>query len=334
MIDEEKTKLYSLVDGIEKVITIIRSIDSSTTVYYDNNKPVKEQLNNILKGFNEATFVVVYDDSTEEQQCNGFADRRFDTQGLLEYEKKIKCIPLAYSVGAFSVICALAHGLLLYSGKHWEGKWNYYQMILVSKINYFRWFEYTLSSAVMVVNIAALTRTTNILQLSNIAVLTGLTNLFGLWVEQTNPFSMRTVKGTRVIAFVAGCACFTMPWVVIFKRFFQSANYFRDEVKPAFFAPDEEEDTGRPGFLSDIDKWIKIVAKGLLAIYCFFPINMILQYWVFPKVLKNGDTNAYYFGELGYIILSFVSKAFLSLIVFGQSFQKGNEDRPATFCAD
>jgi len=243
---------------------------------------------------------------------------------FLSTTDKITCVPLAASVIAFSLICAIAHGLVLYSGKKFNGKANYYQMILVNKINYFRWFEYTISSAIMVVNIAALARISSVYQLANIAILTGITNLFGLWMEQTDVNSPRAISGSRIIAFVAGFITFFPPWIIIINKFVKDGRYFKNEVLP-FIEASSEEETELPSFLQDYDTYVKIAAYGLFGIYFLFPLNMFLQYWIYPKYFEK---KAYYYGEIGYIFLSMISKVFLSLTIFIGALQPTDGGQP------
>ena len=57
------------------------------------------------------------------------------------------------------------------------------------------------------------------------------------------------------------------------------------------------------------------VLFGYIVFFNTFPINMVLQY------AQIGRWRDYRFGELGYIVLSLLSKSLLAWLVFGGTFQ-------------
>ena len=219
-----------------------------------------------------------------------------------------KKIPLAATVAAFSGICLLAHLTLLYLGEFTprDSNFNYYKMILVDRINYVRWFEYSLSSGLMLVNIAVICRMTDLFTMLSIFTLTGITNFFGLWTE------MAKNRSFKVVPFTIGFIPFIVPWIIIARQNLYSANYFDAQINPLI-----KLKSGKP-LQVDIPLIFTITTIGLFVIYLAFPINMFLQYWVFKK-------DGYYKGEIGYLLLSAISKSFLSWMIFAGTLTQ-NED--------
>lgn len=151
-----------------------------------------------------------------------------------------------------------------------------------------RWYEYALSSSVMIVAIAVLFGCYDLGSLILIFACNASMNFFGLLMENANgPDRESTDWSAYNFGWLAGIA----PWIVIFMYFFGSGNF--DEI---------------PGFV-----------YGILFSYIFFfmsfAFNMFLQY---KKVWKWSE---YRFGELCYVILSLVSKSLLAWLVFGGTFQ-------------
>jgi hypothetical protein len=160
-----------------------------------------------------------------------------------------------------------------------------YEKDLKQNINRFRWFEYALSSSIMIVLIATLFGIKDIGSLILIFVVNATMNLFGLVMEQLN---MKREQKLNWGPFVWGSIAGIAPWVVILIYMFGTGNF--DRV---------------PWFV-----WA-IVATYFVA-FNTFPINMILQY---KKVGKWAD---YLYGERVYIILSLVAKSLLAwLVLFG-----------------
>jgi hypothetical protein len=232
--------------------------------------------------------------------------------------KEMFKFPLAYGVASFSAICMLAHGTLLLLGSSLvpADKWyNYNNMILNKKINYVRWAEYTISSGLMLVNVAAVCRITDFYLLSTILVCTSITNVFGLWTE------MAEGRMFKWVPFLLGFVPFALPWYIIIEQMITSSDFFEKNIKPIV-----EAKTGE-SFPVNIPVIFQVTAGVLFGIYFLFPANMAVQYWGDMKIpiLKRSvwnvlgvkDEDAYYKGEIGYLMLSLVSKTFLSWMIFG-----------------
>ncbi|MFA5481604.1 MAG: heliorhodopsin HeR [Bacilli bacterium] len=201
---------------------------------------------------------------------------------MLTRNRSVFALPFGVFVSLFLFISAFAHGLISIPNKLFA----VYEKDLAKGINRFRWFEYALSSSIMIVLIATLFGVKDIASLILIFVVNATMNLFGLVMEQLN--EGREKGKLRWGPFVWGSIAGIAPWVVIIIYMTGTGNY--DKV---------------PWFV-----WA-IVAAYFVA-FNTFPVNMILQY------LKVGKWKNYLYGERVYIILSLVAKTILAwLVLFG-----------------
>ena len=201
------------------------------------------------------------------------------TQSLETATKELFQLPFGTLVASFLLISAAAHGLIVLQR-------NRYFADLQNGINRFRWFEYALSSSVMIVLISTLFGIYDIASLILIFVVNASMNLFGLVMEQLNAGKEKTKVNWG--PFVWGSFAGIAPWVAIFLYMFGTGNF--DRV---------------PWFV-----WA-IVGTYFVA-FNTFPINMILQY------LRVGKWKNYLYGERTYIVLSLAAKSFLAwLVLFG-----------------
>lgn len=204
------------------------------------------------------------------------------TQALEVSSRELFDLPFGVFVAVFLLISAAAHAIISIPKKINA----IYNNDLSKSINKFRWFEYALSSSVMIVLISTLFGIHDIASLILIFLGNASMNLFGLVMEQLNS-GKRNEKvnwGPFVWGSVAGIA----PWIAIFIYMFGTGNF---DMVPWFV-------------------WA-IIAAYFVA-FNTFPINMILQY------KKVGKWKDYIYGERVYIILSLVAKSILAwLVLFG-----------------
>ncbi|MGD9887474.1 MAG: heliorhodopsin HeR [Bacilli bacterium] len=203
-------------------------------------------------------------------------------EGLVLRGRELFTLPFGILVALFLFLSALAHFVISLPNK----VFNVYVEDLKKGINKFRWFEYALSSSIMIVLTAVLFGVVDIASLLLIFVLNACMNLFGLIMEQVNSgFEKGKVKwGPFIWGSIAGIT----PWIVIVLYMFGSGGV-----------------TEAPWFV-----WA-ILASYFLA-FNAFPFNMIAQY------LKIGKWKDYLYGERTYIILSLVAKSVLAwLVLFG-----------------
>jgi hypothetical protein len=205
---------------------------------------------------------------------------RFDvaTFKLVPDPKLVYELPFGPAVAVFLLISAVAHFYLATLG------YRRYVDDLKRKMNPVRFYEYALSSSLMIVLIGMLS---GIWDLGSMILMFGLNammNLFGIMMEYHN----QTTKRTNWTAFVYGSIAGIIPWVVIV-MYFLSAVSSGDAKPPAF---------------------VYAIIPTIFVFFNTFAVNMVLQY------KKVGRWRDYLFGERVYIILSLVAKTALAWQIF------------------
>lgn len=195
-------------------------------------------------------------------------------------------------VASFLFLSALAH-FLLASPKVYQ----WYISNLKKEINFARWFEYALSSSVMLVVIALLC---GMYDWGSLILLFGINacmNLFGLLMEQHNSKLKELAKLQNTpykpnwTAFIFGCFAGILPWIVLAMYFFSALANANEIVK----VPD----------------FVYAIFYSLFLFFNVFAINMYLQY------KQVGPWKNYLFGEKVYILLSLIAKSLLAWQIFG-----------------
>ncbi len=209
-----------------------------------------------------------------------FLDYDAETDRLETLLVTIAEVRIAPLVAVFLLISAVAHFALAS-----PGIFGWYVRNLRRKINYARWYEYFLSSSLMIVLIAMLSGMYDLLSLVLLFVLNGTMNLFGLMMELHN----QTTEKTNWTAFIFGSVAGIVPWVVVAAYFFGSLSR-AEETIPTF---------------------VYFILASLFVLYLTFPVNMFLQY------KRVGPWRDYLFGERIYVLLSLVAKSALAWQVFG-----------------
>lgn len=200
-----------------------------------------------------------------------------NTMHLVTETREAGDLPFGILVASFLLMSALAHFIIAAPGTN-----KIYNDSLQKSMNPFRWFEYALSSSVMIVLIAALFGVYSIDTLILIFTLNASMNLFGYLMEKMNQNRYKTSWSAFIFGAIAGI----VPWIVI------ALNAFGN---------------------SDLDKvpwFVYAITFSYFFFFNLFPINMILQY------LKVGPWSNYLYGERVYIILSLVAKTVLAWLVF------------------
>lgn len=201
------------------------------------------------------------------------------TKSLFTTTKDLFDLPFGVLVASFLLVSAAAHFLVVANK-------DKYTADLEKGINKFRWFEYAISSSIMIVLIATLFGIKDIASLILIFTLNATMNLFGLVMEQLNSGAEKAKVDWG--PFVWGTIAGLVPWVVILMYMLGNGNL---DMVPWFV-------------------WA-IVGTYFVA-FNTFPINMILQY------NRIGKWKNYIYGERVYIVLSLVAKSVLAwLVLFG-----------------
>ncbi len=197
-------------------------------------------------------------------------------------------VPTLETLGTFRLGPAIAVFLLLSAIAHFvtvlPGVFTWYTTNLGRGINYIRWFEYALSSSVMIVIIAELSGMYDLPSAIMIFALNAAMNLFGLVMELHN----QTTARTNWVSFVFGSVIGLVPWVVICMYFFSAAASATGTI-PTF---------------------VYYILGTIFVFFNCFAINMVLQY------RKVGKWRDYIFGERVYVLLSLVAKSALAWQIF------------------
>jgi hypothetical protein len=182
-------------------------------------------------------------------------------------------------VAIFLLLSAAAHFFLATVG------YRLYVRNLEKGMNPVRFYEYALSSSVMIVLIGMLVGITDLGALILIFAVNATMNLFGIMMEYHNQYTQKT----DWTAFVYGSIAGIVPWIVIVLYFVGSIN--SSDAKPPAF--------------------VYAIVPSLFVFFNIFAVNMVLQY------KKVGPWKDYLFGERVYIILSLTAKTLLAWQIFG-----------------
>jgi len=200
-------------------------------------------------------------------------------QKLVVNTSTIADIRLGPLVAVFLLISAIAHFSL---ASPWGYPW--YVENLKRHINYARWYEYALSSSVMIVVIAMLVGVYDVGTLLPLFALNACMNLFGLMMELHN----QTTEKTNWTSFVFGVFACAIPWVVI-GIYLGGAGLAAEGGVPTF---------------------VYYIYVSIAFFFNIFALNMVLQY------KQVGRWKDYLYGERMYIVLSLVAKTLLAWQVF------------------
>lgn len=194
-------------------------------------------------------------------------------------------LPFLPMTASFLLLSAIFHFLIAFPFK------TKYRAGLRVGINQFRWYEYALSSSLMIVLISALFGVRDVAVFALIALSNAAMNLFGLDMELLNQGESKVGKKVNWLPFIFGTIIGLAPWLAI--AFYIGVNPNLDAV-PVF---------------------VWFILGTYFVAFNTFPINMLLQY------LGVGKFKDYLHGERGYIVLSLVAKTLLTWLVLFGAFQ-------------
>lgn len=236
---------------------------------------------NLIMGFlhlvQGALMVVLSNDTTYPIFTN-FLRFNPETFSLLPESKLLYELRFGPAVGAFLLISAVAHFYLATFGK------KKYLDNLKKGQNPIRFYEYALSSSLMIVLIGMLSGLWDLGAIILIFGINAMMNLFGIMMEYHNQHTEKT----NWTAFIYGSIAGIIPWIVVFLFFFGSVSGGGE---------------GPPTF-------VYIINPTLFVFFNIFAVNMVLQY------KKVGPWKDYLFGERTYIVLSLLAKTVLAWIIF------------------
>jgi len=207
------------------------------------------------------------------------------TRSLTTVSRSVSNVQIGVMAAVFLLMSCVAHVICLVRFKAYIKEIN-------QGINVVRWYEYALSSSVMMIAIAGLFGVFDLASIILIFLSNAAMNLFGLLMERMNPPNR---KSTNWEPFIFACVPGAAPWIAVALYFFGSFGV-------------NDTSANIPGFVYGI----------LISYFIFFqsfPCNMFLQY---ARIGKWAD---YRYGEAGYMVLSLASKTLLSWLVFGGTAQ-------------
>jgi hypothetical protein len=182
------------------------------------------------------------------------------------------------AVAVFLLLSAVAHLCLSTFGYQW------YVKNLKKGMNPARFYEYALSSSLMIVLIGMLVGVYDLGALILMFGINATMNFFGIMMELHN----QTTQRTNWTSFIYGCFAGIVPWVVIVLYFFGSLA--SSDAKPPAF--------------------VYAIIPSIFVFFNIFALNMVLQY------KKVGRWKDYLFGERVYIVLSLTAKTVLAWQIF------------------
>jgi len=186
-------------------------------------------------------------------------------------------LPFGILVSLFLLLSAFFHFLIAYVRK------DQYLADLEKGRNSLRFYEYALSSSIMIVLLATMFGVLSIEGLLLIFVVNALMNLFGLLMEVMNPIGReKTDWRPYFFGWIAGIA----PWVIIVVYMLGS---------------------------SDLSNLPWFVIPGLLFYFLVFNTFAVNQYLQFKGLGKWKD---YVYGERMYVVLSLIGKSVLAWFIF------------------
>lgn len=236
---------------------------------------------NLVMGFLhliQGIFMILVSNDTSYPIYTNYLSFNTETFSLSPLPELVYELRFGPAVATFLLISAVAHFYLATIG------YNRYIANLKKGMNPIRFYEYALSSSLMIVLIGMLSGLWDLGAIILIFGLNAMMNLFGITMELQN----QTTKKTDWTSFIYGSIAGIIPWIVIFLFFLGSVGS-GDEGPPAF---------------------VYAINPILFVFFNIFALNMVLQY------RKTGRWADYLFGERAYIILSLVSKSILAWLIF------------------
>jgi len=201
---------------------------------------------------------------------------KFDTAtlSLVPNPKTVYELPFGPAIAIFLLLSAVAHLALATFGYKW------YVKNLKLGMNPARFYEYALSSSLMVALIGMLVGVQDLGALILMFGINATMNMFGIMMELHNQHTKRT----NWTSFIYGIFAGIVPWIVIFTYFYGSLS--SGDAKPPAF--------------------VYAIIPTIFVFFNIFAVNMFLQY------KKVGPWKNYLFGERVYIILSLAAKTALA----------------------
>ncbi len=226
----------------------------------------------------QGIFMIVVSNATTYPIFTNYLNFDIATRSLKPNPQLLYELRFGPAVAVFLLISAVAHFYLATIG------YKRYVRNLQLGMNPVRFYEYALSSSLMIVLIGMLCGLWDLGAIILIFGINAAMNLFGIMMELHNQHTPRT----NWTAFIYGCIAGIIPWIVIMLYFLGAVS--SGEGKPPTF--------------------VYAIIPTLFVFFNIFAINMVLQY------KKVGPWKDYLVGERVYIILSLSAKTVLAWMIF------------------
>jgi hypothetical protein len=236
---------------------------------------------NLIMGFLhlvQGVLMIVLSNATTYPIFSNFLKLDISTFSLTPDPKLIYELRFGPAVAAFLLLSAVAHFYLSTVG------YKRYVANLEKGMNPIRFYEYALSSSLMIVLIGMLVGIWDVGTMIALFGVNAAMNLFGIVMETVNQYT----KKTDWSAFIYGCFAGIIPWIVVVMYFLGAVN--SGDAKPPAF--------------------VYAIIPTILVFFNIFAVNMWLQY------KKIGPWKDYLFGERFYIVLSLAAKTLLAWMIF------------------
>lgn len=236
---------------------------------------------NLFMGFLhliQGILMIVLSNDTTYPIFTNFLTFNLETRKLVPDPKLFWDVPFGIAVAIFLLISAVAHFYISTIG------YKRYTSFLERNMNPIRFYEYALSSSLMIVLIGQLVGIWDLGSIILMFFLNATMNLFGIMMEYHNQYTQKT----NWLSFVYGSVAGIVPWVVIMIYFLSALN--SSGAKPPAF--------------------VYAIIPTIFVFFNSFAVNMILQY------KKVGKWKDYLVGERAYIILSLAAKTALAWMIF------------------
>ena len=183
------------------------------------------------------------------------------------------------------------------------------------KLQPLRWFEYSITSSIMLLALFSLSRVSDVYILTSMFLLSVFLNLCGglvfellQYVEydlRPPPHVRSILQTTRWSLFALAWVAFVLHYALIFDAYSTSIGQYMELDNSELWA--------------QLWQFVSIMNYLILLAYASFPIVHIVQ------TMTRLKPNAYYKCELAYIVCSLVAKTILSMVIFVASVQRGGE---------
>ncbi len=259
----------------------VKSYESDKSISAMDRKFTGLRRFNLIMGFlhlAQSVFMILVSNKTTYPIFTNYLSFDIATRSLKPHTELFYELPFGVAVSFFLLISAVAHFYLATIG------YGRYVENLKKGMNPVRFYEYALSSSLMIVLIGMLTGIWDLGAIILIFTVNATMNLFGIMMELHNQYTEKT----NWTAFIYGCIAGVVPWIVIMLYFVGAVN--SGDAKPPAF--------------------VYTIVPTLFVFFNIFAINMILQY------KKIGPWKDYLFGERVYIILSLSAKTVLCWLIW------------------